>query len=213
MAEPILSSRPPMERYRSGEGAAAYRKKHRASLSRRIASWREQRLLRRMLARIAPVESVLDCPCGAGRFVPSIAVHAKTVWAFDVSEPMVHEAKESGAAARFAVCDAGHLPLPDGSVDVAVCCRLVHHLSPEERIALLTEAARVARRAVIVSFADADTWKGRRMTSRRRPIPRAQLEQEATAAGMTVESPYLSVGGLFSCFSFALLRRAREAPD
>ena len=195
-----------MARYRSPEGAAAYREKHRRSLIRRVADRRERKLLCRMLRRLARVDSILDCPCGTGRFLPSVARYASSVWAIDQSEPMVRLASH---ASGFAVGDAGALPLASRSVDVVVCCRLLHHFpAPEARVRILAEAARVARRAVIVSFADADTWKGRRTKSRRRPISRAQLRHEAASAGLELEPPILAVCGFFSCFAFAFLRVA-----
>ena len=75
-------------------------------------------------------------------------------------------------------------------------------------LALLLSASIVtfARRAVIVSFADAETWKGRWTASRRRAIPVRQLRLDSLAANLTLESPVLRVGSLFSRFSVALLR-------
>jgi ubiquinone/menaquinone biosynthesis C-methylase UbiE len=51
----------------------------------------------------------------------------------------------------LAVLDGRCLPLADGSVDVAVCSLLLHHLSPDDAIALFREMRRVARRGVVVN--------------------------------------------------------------
>lgn len=160
-----------------------------------------------MLRGLPRLDSVLDCACGAGRFLPSIAAYARRVWAIDQSGPMVQLARQASPPAWLAIADAGALPMPDRSVDAVVCSRLLHHFSDaEERVRILSEASRVARRAVIVSFADSETWKGRRAASRRRAIPTKQLQLDSLAANLTLEPPVLRVSSLFSRFSVALLR-------
>jgi ubiquinone/menaquinone biosynthesis C-methylase UbiE len=47
--------------------------------------------------------------------------------------------------------DARNLPFADGSFDVAHCSLLVHHLAPDEAIAVLREMRRVARHGVVVN--------------------------------------------------------------
>ncbi len=207
MPEPPTSLRSRMTAYRSPAVADAYREKHRRSWTRRLGDWRERTLICRMLRRLPRLDSVLDCACGAGRFLPSIGAYARQVWAIDQSGPMVQLAREASPSAWLAIADAGALPLSDGSVDAVVCSRLLHHF-PEagERVRILSEASRVARRAVIVSFADAETWKGRRAASRRRAIPQRQLRLDSLAANLTLEPPVLRVGSLFSRFAVDLLR-------
>lgn len=46
---------------------------------------------------------------------------------------------------------AGSLPVRPGSVDIVTISQLLHHLVPEDAVALLREATRVARRAVVVA--------------------------------------------------------------
>jgi ubiquinone/menaquinone biosynthesis C-methylase UbiE len=189
MAGPAWKER--MGHYRTEEGAAAYQGKHRRSLMRRLA----------------PLESLLDCPCGAGRFLPRLASHGADVFGVDQSLPLILLARQERPSARFAVGDAGALPFPDRSVDAVVCMRLLHHFGDrEDRVRMLAEAARVAAKGVVVSFADADTWKGRRTSSRRRPIARSRLREEAARAGLVLDPGVLPIHGFFSAFSFALLR-------
>jgi len=196
-----------MGHYRTEEGAAAYQGKHRRTFLRRLADGREKALLERLLRRLGPLRSVLDCPCGAGRFLPGLASHGADLLAVDQSLPLLLLARQEHRGARLAVGDAGALPFADRSVDAVVCMRLLHHFGDEEdRVRILAEAARVAVKGVVVSFADADTWKGRRTASRRRPIARARLRDEAARAGLALDPGVLTVNGLFSAFSFALLR-------
>jgi len=207
MSGSLPTSGAPVERYGSREGADAYRRKHEESWVRRIASRRERILLDRHLRSVGDIESILDCPCGAGRFLAGAFEVTPRVLAFDRSPEMTRVARAQVPSARFAVCDAAAIPLADNAVDVVINMRLLHHIQgSEDRTRVFAEAARVARKAVIVSFADADTWKGRRTRSRRRPIPREQLTAEAAKAGLVLKTPMLSVSSLFSAFSFALFR-------
>ena len=60
---------------------------------------------------------------------------------------------------RFIVGDGRRLPFADGSVDVAACSLVIHHLPPDEAVAMLREMRRVARRGVIVNDL-IRTWLG-----------------------------------------------------
>jgi ubiquinone/menaquinone biosynthesis C-methylase UbiE len=54
------------------------------------------------------------------------------------------------AAPRLCRGDALHLPLPDRSVDLALCTTALHHFTPEEAVRVLSELARISRGAVVV---------------------------------------------------------------
>lgn len=63
---------------------------------------------------------------------------------------------ETVAAARghrvhTLVCDAGQVPLPDGSVDTVTAMHLLEHLEPARGERVLTEAIRLARHRVIIA--------------------------------------------------------------
>ncbi|GAA2344194.1 mycofactocin oligosaccharide methyltransferase MftM [Saccharopolyspora halophila] len=49
------------------------------------------------------------------------------------------------------VCDAGQVPLPDGSVDTVTAMHLLEHLEPARGEQVLAEAVRLARRRVIIA--------------------------------------------------------------
>ena len=51
------------------------------------------------------------------------------------------------------------LPFDDGSFDIVHCSLVVHHLAPDEAIALMTEMRRVARTGVVVNDLDRQ-WLG-----------------------------------------------------
>jgi SAM-dependent methyltransferase len=206
-------------RYASEAGAAAYRRKYERSWTRRLSNRRELRVVARALADVGARGRALDCPCGAGRLVPTILRFAERVTAADLSAAMVGEAKDALRPEReagrvdFAVASADALPFPDGAFEVAVCHRLLHHL-PEAsaRAAVLRELARVARR-VVLSFSDRTTWKGRVQawrgrTGRRFALEPSVLLAEARAAGLEPAGPLRRLNGLSSLVAVASFRRA-----
>jgi len=197
------------ERYRSREGAAAYARKFSRSWTRRLSNRWELTLVGRALSRAGRAERLLDCPCGAGRLWPVLLRHARRLTAADFSGAMVRQARGT-ADAPVEIVEASVLRLPfaDRAFDVAVCHRLLHHLSAEERSAALSELARVARCAVVVSFAHAGTARARRRQARGGSscvfLSEAELASETRSKGLELELPVLRKP--FSTQSIAVLR-------
>jgi len=205
-----------LRRYRSPEGAAAYRRKYDRSWVRRLSNHRELGLVAAALRRAGPVESVLDCPNGAGRLVPTLLDQAAKVVGADVSRAMVAQSADAWSAHRkdgrlsLLAASASALPFADNSFDVVVCHRLIHHVpEPEIRAVILGELARVARRAVILSFGDASTRKARRRLAKgsgAAMLRPEELAREAGNVGLELEPPVLRIGGWVSFQAVALLR-------
>jgi ubiquinone/menaquinone biosynthesis C-methylase UbiE len=212
-----------VERYGSAAGAAAYRTKYERSWTRRWSHRREMAAVRAALARVGARGRVLDCPCGAGRLVPTLLERAEHVTAVDLSPTMVAEAKDAlvreAAAGRvdFAVASADRLPFAGRAFDTVVCHRLLHHLGDAAaRVAVWAELARVATRAVIVSFSDATTWKARlqalrRVRRRRTILTPDELVREAAAHGLEPAGRPIRLNGIFSLVAVAPFRRAGTA--
>ena len=79
--------------------ARAYEEKHRSGLRRRLTTWRELALARRALRLAGDPESVLDMPCGAGRFWPMLAEHpTRRLRAGDRSAGMLETARKGLAS-------------------------------------------------------------------------------------------------------------------
>jgi len=193
--------RTPMDHYKEPARAAHYRAKYRASWLRRLSHRRERALLRRALAA-GPHETVLDCPCGAGRMLGLATAGA------DLSLAMVREARAHAGCRQLATARADALPFPDGAFDAALCHRLLHHVhEPEARRAILRELARVARHAVVVSYWDARA-RPRRRPSRRSVLAPGELAADAGAAGLRVAGPVRFVAHRFSALAVARLTPA-----
>ncbi len=207
-----------LERYGSHEGAAAYRRKYESSPARRWSNRRELKAVARALERAGASGRLLDCPCGAGRLVPTLLERAQHVTAVDLSPTMVAEAQDALAAharqgrVAFAVASADRLPFANGSFDTVVCHRLLHHLAdPADRTSVLKELARVAQRRVVLSFSDASTWKARiqglsRVKRRRTILLPAEIAAEARTQGLVLDGAPLRLASLFSLVAVAVFR-------
>jgi SAM-dependent methyltransferase len=111
-----------------------------------------------MLTRlVAPVgRHVLDIGCGTGSLVRELTALGAQVTGLEISEQQLAtaRARDPSSSARYVVGSAQELPFDDGSVDVAVFMRSLHHVPPDELMAALREACRVVTRAGTVYVAE-----------------------------------------------------------
>lgn len=188
-----------------------------------LARWkhrRDEELVLALLGRSGPHASVLDLPCGTGRLFPALRRAAPLVLGADLALEMMQAGRAARPEERVPLfqADALRLPLADGSVDAVVSLRFLFHFERAERVAMLSEFARVVRRAVIVQVRLASSAKhlarGLRarvgLARRFRPAQgRAELAAELAAAGLElVELAPLS--RLFSDKALLLARPARR---
>jgi SAM-dependent methyltransferase len=97
---------------------------------------------------IGPASSVLDCGCGAGRFLELAAAHGAKVAGIDAAAAMVEIAAGRTPEADLRVGDLEDLPWADGSFDVVTGFSSFQFADDKARA--LGEARRVARRHVVV---------------------------------------------------------------
>jgi ubiquinone/menaquinone biosynthesis C-methylase UbiE/DNA-binding transcriptional ArsR family regulator len=100
----------------------------------------------RALGHLLPPLVVADLGCGEGYLTIEAARWARRVIAVDRSEPVLARARALARRRRVTNVtwrrgDLEDLPLPDGSVDVALLSQALHHAKRPERA--LTEARRV----------------------------------------------------------------------
>ena len=188
--------------------ARDYERKHRTGWRRRLTHWRENQLARRALRLAGDPKSVLDMPCGAGRFWPMLVEQPqRRLLAGDNSPAMLDIARASADPAVLACfesvreLDAFALDLPDGAVEHVLCMRLLHHFPrPEDRQRILRELHRVARRGVTVSlWVDGNRQARRRLQHdarrqradwSRRVVSRDVIESEFLQAGFRVRKHF-----------------------
>ncbi|WP_372725185.1 class I SAM-dependent methyltransferase [Immundisolibacter sp.] len=203
MTQSLLPQLPFSDKYDLAH-AHAYQQKHHTGLRRRLTTWRETQLARRALKLAGNPESVLDMPCGAGRFWPMLAAHpTRRLLAGDRSPAMLEIARGGAQPAVLSrvesllPLDAFRLSLPDDAVEHVLCMRLLHHIeSAADRLRILSEIHRVGRLGATVSL-----WVDGNIQSRRRNrqdtrrtraninrlvVPRATIEAEFAQVGFRV---------------------------
>tara|TARA_A100001037_G_scaffold242836_1_gene223391 strand:+ start:29968 stop:30624 length:657 start_codon:yes stop_codon:yes gene_type:complete len=187
--------------------AQRYQAHHTSSLRNKLTNYREQNVLASALRLAGNPASVLDLPCGTGRFWPVfLDGGAKRLIAADGSDGMLAVAREtreqSPGRADLLSTSAFAIALDDDAVDFAACLRFYHHLGrSEDRQRLLAELRRVSRRHVAISLWVDGNLAGRRRLKkpqppvepgygRRRCRRRSEVEAEFHDAGFSVRAHF-----------------------
>jgi SAM-dependent methyltransferase len=120
----------------------------------------------------------------------------------DIGRQTAELARDAGSSVVLG--DALRLPFADGSFDLTLCTLTLHHFPDDDAVRLVSEMARVARAAVLVSDLErtrlnylgaralaATVWRGNRLTrhdgplSVRRSFTAAELEDVGRRAGLS----------------------------
>ncbi len=124
--------------------------------------------------------SVLDMGAGGGGFLGYVfrrrgGASTPPLLALDWSAFALAQAEMwYDGMIRPVVADARHIPLADSSIDVVTCSLFLHHFDEADIVDILREAARVARRGLIIGdlsrsrLAYVLTWMVTRLISRSR---------------------------------------------
>jgi len=187
-------------RYAAAADAATYCEARFArSRHQRKVEAAERRIVEAILRECDVRGSVLDVPCGAGRFLSLLAARARPVVGADASGPMLELARAAAEPPRPCVrCDARRLPFADGAFELVFTMRLLHRVRHrDERAAVLKELARASRRWVLFSFYNRRSLRGLRSALRGRYAgeTRGRIAAEAAEAGLSVER-FIPVGPL-----------------
>ena len=142
------------------EHARKYFHKHNTGVWRRLSTWREVGMARKALAMAGRPKSVLDLPCGTGRFWEMLAEEKdRTIYVGDNSQSMIDtgmDLRPKQVTARIKKtfqCSAFDTGLPDNMVESVFSIRLMHHIEKSaDRILMLKEFARISSDTIIVSL-------------------------------------------------------------
>ena len=104
-----------------------------------------RRLLRRMVPRPT---SILDIATGTADVIESAPAKLRVGIDFKIDHLLY---MRNGSRVRRVAANALHLPFRDEAFDVVTSAHFLHHLTPEENVAMLRGALRVARRGVIIN--------------------------------------------------------------
>ncbi|MFC6300251.1 methyltransferase domain-containing protein [Pseudomonas sp. CCM 7893] len=165
-------------------------------LWRRLALWRDERLVRQALKIAGEPGLILDLACGLGRFWPVLAEHGnRVILASDNSQAMLDHARTHHAPALLKRVktfqgSAFSIGLSANAVDCIFCLELFRHVpGAEGRLALLQEFHRVSRDTVIVSVNSDAGYKAFAAQGLAPPASgshRAQVEAEFKQAGFKI---------------------------
>jgi SAM-dependent methyltransferase len=215
------------EFYRSDQVAEDYDFHRFSTPERQKRNARKWAAIRKALAGTTGVRTILDLPCGTGRFTGALAREGYEVVGSDISFEMLRKAAgiaqaqsaDGGQAAvrGYLQANAEHLPLRDASLDCVVCIRFMMHVDPATRVRMLREFARVSRRWAIVdyrhkySFRYAVTHTFGKLGLGRAPLSRVSrrdLHEEFRQAGFVVREIVRVSTPLFSDKWVVLAERA-----
>lgn len=215
-----------LARYPTIEGATTYAGKFRRTRWKARTHRREVVILAAFLRQIGPIRSLLNLPCGTGRFSDVLEARGRpdrVVYADD-SPAMLGQARENLAAGGGTIPELKRLDVTrdelDETFDLVLCVRLLHHLkSDEDRRRALSFLTRAARDALILTVASTSTWRGwsrarRARLGRRRGgesiVPLSAVARELDDLGFRVER-IAYVHRLFSSQTWVLARRCAPA--
>jgi SAM-dependent methyltransferase len=186
------------EFYRSSSVAEDYDFHRFSSPERQKRNARKWAAIRQALRETTGVRTILDLPCGTGRFTGALAREGFEIVGSDISMEMLHKAASlgnEGAIRGYVQANAEHLPLRNDSLDCVVSIRFMMHVDPVTRVRMLREFHRVSRRWVIVDYRHCYTFRyvlthtlgrlglGRSPLSR---VSRKELDREFTDAGFAI---------------------------
>jgi ubiquinone/menaquinone biosynthesis C-methylase UbiE len=142
------------EKYR-GDIARDYEARRRSDLHWKKEDAAAEAML--AMARAEGAASVLDLPVGTGRFAPLYGKLGMKLTGVDISEDMLKEARAACDRAGLddavlKIGDALSIDLPDKSVDVALCVRLMQHLDYGAFETVVGELQRVARTHILLGI-------------------------------------------------------------
>jgi ArsR family transcriptional regulator len=112
--------------------------------------------LEAMIALLPRTWTVADIGTGTGYLLPPLARHFQKVVAIDTADAMLEAARrrieDAGAHNVELRCgDLGQMPIPTGSIDLALAVLVMHHVSsPDEALAELHRIVRKDGRVLIV---------------------------------------------------------------
>ncbi|MBW3505800.1 class I SAM-dependent methyltransferase [Pseudomonas sp. NKUCC02_KPG] len=179
---------------------------------RRLALWREKRLVRRALKVAGEPGLVLDLACGAGRFWPVLAEHGnRVILASDSSQDMLNHAQTHHPAsllARIKLFQSSvfSIDISENAVDCIFCMQLFHHVrDSDHRLVILRELHRVSRDSLILSV---PLGRGTEPVNdpQRIVVSRGEIETQFKQAGFSILKQYEVLPG-FGMGSIYILRK------
>lgn len=164
-------------------------------------------VLKRAFRDVPPGSTILDIPCGTGRYTGFLLSRGYRVLGADIAAEMIQVAKKKAdgvpGTLGWMAADATRVPLPDKSIDASFTIRLFHLIPKDVRPKIYRELARVCRRELVLCF-NCNKWALKHLGKRLRGnapewlMTRKELVTELQGAGLTVERIHTKGIGPFS---------------
>jgi ubiquinone/menaquinone biosynthesis C-methylase UbiE len=143
--------------YQSTEVAADYDEHRFRTPKRQRRNARKWAAIQKALALTTGVKTVVDLPCGTGRFTGHLARAGYEVIGSDISAEMMGQAMKLDSVRHenikgYVRADAEALPFKSNAVDCLMSIRFLFHVDRDTRVRMLREFGRVARRWVIADY-------------------------------------------------------------
>ncbi len=186
--------------YRSAQVAEDYDFHRWGTKERARRNARKWATILRGLSYTERVQTILDLPCGTGRFTGPLSGRGYEVVGSDISREMMGQAAARSEGIDriwgYVQADAEGLPFPDGAFDCVMSIRFLFHIDPETRVEILREMARVSRRWLILDYRHRYNYRYAMWTLktflglRTTPLKRVSLEElrsECSRAGLSIK--------------------------
>jgi len=133
----------------------------------------ERKIVSFVLSKLRSNSTVIDVPCGLGRFGDIVMQQGHRYVGIDLNFGNVrHAATRLNTPSPMMQASILELPLADHSADFVFCVRIFHHFSPKQIERTFQEISRVAPQS-LVTFYNRRTWR----VQRRRFSPRIRFKE------------------------------------
>ena len=178
------------------EYAMAYYLRHKKGFFHVVSNILEQRMARKALKMANFPSTIVDLPCGAGRFWNTlIQSGALSISGIDRSAGMLQVCKEMTDPkilqyVNLQEGDAANIPLKNKAVEALICMRLLHHINDRTvREQMYKEFQRVAKKYVLISFwvdGNLKSFRNQGRPGKNRYMPVQELEAELKESGFKI---------------------------
>jgi 2-polyprenyl-3-methyl-5-hydroxy-6-metoxy-1,4-benzoquinol methylase len=156
MKKALVMDWDPVTHYKGVAVAERYDRERFSSLAGRTFNALEKHNIRKAFRQVPRDQTVLDLPCGTGRFAEVLLEQGFKVVGVDISAPMLEVArrklKRFGTQFDTLVADAHELSRYEKKrYDVALCARVLMHFPLEEQISFLRSVAELTKGRVVFS--------------------------------------------------------------
>ncbi len=209
---------PAKKRYQNKEYADHYDRARYYSILGKLKNQQTHATLAKALAYLEPKSTIVDIPCGTGRFGPYLTSLGYNWIGSDISAEMMSWSQKKLNGTKGALghvrCDVEALPFGDGSVDCILSIRFLPHLPLDIFRAVLKEMRRATRQWLILDYKYRNPYKaflrnlgtkvGMGGTKKRQPME--EIIKEMEAAGLRVHQVF-RVSRFFSDNMILLCRK------